>query len=350
MTLSQEYTYLFFNTYIMVLVLYTVYFLLRIFTENIAKQVFIGATMLLITNSVLYLIYSVRNKNVVNIVMSSIMMAVGLFLFYYYIAYIMNKPKPIPKIRKGLRYITEAEQWIEKNMKNPDFEKQLAEKLKMDKRFGQDWIYPEGSILSPQKLKQKIREIRVSKLRDERTLDKMIADLEKIAELRSKPSKQRTKELNTLRSEDPTFAQQVIQAVKSEMPQQPKSQTVLKTILQEPILEQPLNNMLTMLGKSVKNDQELQAQFFEKLGSDLVATRAKLIKQKKPFLPDQFHDKFLSEIKGKDPSIWLHRTANSENMTDKQLLDVYTSKILSDIRSEQKDRARKVASSRRRRY
>lgn len=120
MASSQEYTYLFFNIYVMVLIMYTIYFLLRIFAENLAKQIFLGATMLLITSSVLYLLYSVQNKIVADIVMSSVMLGVGLFIAYYYIVYIMKKPKPIPKVRKGLRYITAAEEWLEKNMHRRD--------------------------------------------------------------------------------------------------------------------------------------------------------------------------------------------------------------------------------------
>lgn len=342
---------LFFNTYIMTLVMYTIYFLLRIFTENVAKQVFLGATILLITNSVLYLLYSVRNKMVADIVKSSIMIAIGLLLAYYYIMYIMNKPKPVQKVRKGLRYITVAEEWLDKNLHNRDFEKQLARKLKTDKRFGQEWIYQERSTMSPKELKQKIHEMRLSKLREKRTLDKKIDDLKTIAELRSKPTTQRIRELNTLLLENPTFAQQVVQVVKSEMEPQSNPKKILKTIVQEqePILEQPFHKMMTLFGQSIKSDQETEGQFFEKLGSNLVAKREQSIKEGKPFRLDQFHDKFLRDIKGKDSSIWLHKTANLENMTDKQLLNVYTSKILSDIRTKQRARARKIASSTRRR-
>lgn len=204
--------------------------------------------------------------------------------------------------------------------------------------------------MSPKELKQKIHEMRLFKLREQRTLDKKIDDLKTIAALRSKPKRQRTRELNTLLLENPTFAQQVVQVVKNDMEPQSKPQKILKTIVEEPILEQPLHKMLTIFGQSVKGDQATQAQFFEKLGSDLVATREQSIKQRKPFRPDQFNDKFLRDIKGKDPSIWLRKTANLENMTDKQLLNVYTSKMLSDIRNEQRVRARKIASSRRRRY
>lgn len=354
----QEYSYLFFNVYIMVLVMYTIYFLLRIFAESFAKQVFVGATMLLITNSVLSLLYFVRNKSIADIVFSSVMLCVGLLLAYYYIAYLMNKPKPVAKVRKGLRYITTAEEWVDKNMYNRNFEKQLEKRLRSDKRFGEDWVYEQGSRISPQELKQKINEMRVSKLRQQRTLDKKIEDLKTIAQLREKPARQRTRELNNLLLENPTFAQQVVQAVKNKIPQtfsetmvdqNKQNQETLKTILQEPILEQPLNKMLSVFGQSTKSDQQSQIQFFEKLQSDLAKTRETSIKQGKPFRSDQFNNKFLSNIEGKDPSIWLRKTAKLENMTDKQLLNVYTSKILSDMRTEQRARARKIASSNRRR-
>lgn len=357
---SQEYN--FFNIYIMVLIMYTIYFLLpsdlakpsrRVmlfwdvgmtiwnFVAAVGKILFVAATILLITNSVFSLIYSVGNKSIANIVFSSMMLCVGLLMAYYYVNRVMKKPKPITKD-------TTVEEWVEKNIHNRDFQKQLEKKLRSYKRYGKD------SKISKRELRKKFNEIRVSKLRQQRTLDKKIGDLKTIAQLRSKPTKQRTRELNTLLLENPTFAQEVVQAVKSEMPQTSLEQNkkTLKTILQEPILEQPLKKMLSVFGQSTKNDQQSQAQFFEKLETNLAKTRATSMKEGKPFRPDEFSDKFLNKIEGKDPSIWLRKTATSENMTDKQLLNIYTSKIISEKRAEERARARKIgraSSSRRRR-
>lgn len=332
---------IFFILYIIVLIMYTIYFLVRIFFEDVAKKIFLGATVLCATNSIVYLISSLQNNTIVDTVVSSLMIALSLLLGYYYIAYLMNKPRPVSKVRKGLRYITAAEQWVNKNKRNKDFDKLLDKKLeRKDQRFGEEWVYSPGNKISSQQLRQRINQMRVAKLMKERTLDKKIQDLTQLARLYGIPNKQkREKKLDRLMSEDPTFAHQIVANVKSDdMPQNATDKKVLKTIAEQgiPVRKQALNQMLTIFGQPVKKDQQMQRQFFEKLSTDLSDTKQKLFKNKQPFQSEKFIDSFLNQIKDKDASIWFKEKVRTQGTTDKDLMRAYIKNIMKAKRDERR--------------
>jgi len=334
---------IFFIIYVIVLIMYTIYFLVRIFSDDLAKKIFVGATFLCGTNSIVYLISSLQNKTIVDTVVSSLIIAISILLGYYYIAYLMNKPRPVTKVRKGLRYITAAEQWVNQNLRNKDFDKLLDKKLKRtDQRFGEEWVYSPGNKISSQELRQRINQMRVDKLRKQRTLDKKIQDLTQVARLYNIQNKQkRDKQLNNLLSQDPTFAQQIIANVKSDdLPQNTTNKKVLETIVEEgiPVRKQKLNEMLTLLGEPVKKDQQLQRQFFEKLSTDLSNVKENLIKKKKRFNQDQFIGSFLQQIQGKDPSIWFKEKVRTQGTTDRDLMSAYIKNIMKAKRDEHRSK------------
>jgi hypothetical protein len=277
----------------------------------------------------------------VDTVVSSLIIAVSLWLGYYYIAHLMNKPRPVAKVRKGLRYITAAEQWVNENLRNKDFDKLLDKKLRRtDQRFGEEWVYSPGHKISSQELRQRINQMRIAKLRKQRTLDKKIQDLTQIGKLGRIQNKQkRNKKLDRILSQDPTFAQQIVANVRSDdMPQNATNKKVLETIVEQgmPVRKQTLNQMLTMFGQSVKKDQQLQRQFFETLSTDLSDTTEKLMKKKQRFEPEKFIDRFLQKIQGKDPSIWFKEKVRTQGTTDRDLMDAYIKNIMKAKRDERR--------------
>lgn len=328
--------------------MYTIHFLVNIFSDGLAKKIFLASTVLCATNSIIYLVYSLQTNTMIDMVISSMMIAFSLLLFFYYIAYIAYKPKPVVKIRKGLRYITEAEQWVNKKKRNKNFEKELEKELQNDPRFGQEFVYKQGHKISRQQLRRRFNEKRESKLRQQRTLDKKIDDLVKLGEIKDIPERQqRDKQLQNTLLADPTFVQQVVTVVKDKnrMSEDASNKEVLQAIVQEkkPLLKQETEKMLTLFGEPIRRPQQVEKQFFDKLSTNLSTIKSELVKKNERLNQEKFTDSFLNEIKNTDSYRWFKNKVKTQKTTDKDLLHSY----IHDTMNLLKERDRRFAKSNR---
>lgn len=327
-------TTIIFNIYIAILVLYAVYVIVQMFSSSLAKKLFILTNILFLINSILYVIYAVQTRSASDIFFSIVMICfVGVAFFFYFW---QSRQQEAPRVHKGIfrASITPYEDWVQKNLKNKNFEKQLERKLRQDKRFGRGWVYKKDEE-RPSNLKDLIIQQRLSKLRQQRTLDTKINDLTVLAQLRSQPDKQ--EKIKDALLQNPTFVQQLVD----------KKQTIVDDLASKPIRKEQLEKMLDLFPMSRKQQDQLQDEFFGKLRKSVIAERDRSMKTKSKFDFPTFRESFLKQIDKKDPSIWLSKTAVLEKKSIPDLLDDYVKDTLKTIRQEQRSVARSVARSRR---
>lgn len=188
------------------------YPVLSLLAPRQASNFFFVAVVLFVLNSLVHLGFSIYAKSFNDATLSVVAIVVGGFVAYYYNTEIRLAA---PMVRAGLfKRITTHEHWFNRNWdKNEkDFEKALTGQMKKNTNFGVGWLYTTQEGRPPaQELKKMLLEKRASEFRKTRGLDDKIQDLRKVARLRTKQmtSEERRREIQDLRSKNPTFAQQL---------------------------------------------------------------------------------------------------------------------------------------------